>query len=253
LVLTPDEPEELLDSEPEAPTEEPPPPEPVDEGQPEEGGWAEAGEEWIEEYEEELEPEEPRKPKKPAKERHVFGPVALLVIVLLLILWTFWSPKVMSVTGDMYIGSVTYASLGNETFAMDVGVAADLVDAGHVVWGVSINGSGTAVVGQSAVFRITLSKVAEDPSNFFFRGTAVKLEEVSLFEDDGTFLGTSHGYEETRLAVTASVSVTFDEPGEHDLVVYVRFTVYEVMRLGYLPCKDVELKDIDLDNPIVVS
>lgn len=249
----------MPESEPEveAPAEEPPPeepapPEPAPEA-PAEEEWLEPGEEWIEEYEEELEPEEQKEPKKPAKQRHVVGPIVLAVIVVILILWTFYSPKVMSVAGNTYISSGTYASLGSETFAMDVGIAADLVDAGSVVWGISINGSDTATAGSSTLFRITVSKVSEKPSNFFFRGTAVKLDEVSLYEDDGTYLGTMSEQTETRLAITASVSVTFDEPGEHELKVYVRFTVYEVMRIGYLPCQDVELKDIGLERAILVS
>jgi len=259
ILLTPEELEELPEPEPEpeppaeVPPDEPAPPEPAPEV-PEAGEeWAEPGEEWIEEYEEELEPEEPKEQKKPPKQRHVVGPIVLAVVVMILLLWTFYSPRVMSVAGNTYISSETYANLGSETFAMDVGIAADLVDAGSVVWGISISGSETATAGSSTLFRITVSKVSEKPSNFFFRGTAVKLDEVSLFEDDGTYLGTMSERTETRLAITASVSVTFDEPGVHELKVYVRFTVYEVMRLGYLPCQDVELKDIGLERAILVS
>jgi hypothetical protein len=48
------------------------------------------------------------------------------------------------------------------------------------------------------------------------------------------------------------VSVEFPDPGSQDLQVFISFTVYTIMRIGYLPLETVEIT-ADFDVAINVA
>jgi hypothetical protein len=52
---------------------------------------------------------------------------------------------------------------------------------------------------------------------------------------------------------TARVPVSFDSPGNYSLYVSVKFLVYGVMRIGFIPVKAVSVQQVFLDSPIEVT
>ncbi len=219
-----------------APDENPPPP-------------AEQGEKgpFDESYEEVMEPEEKetQKPPKPKKNRHIVGIITLIVIIVFLVLWTAISPKVMAPVGRTYLESPTYANLGNFTGTRSIW-------AGTTTWGVSVSGSDSFHTGETAAFFVLITKVSETTGNFFFRGTAIVITNVSIYKADGTYMGgiaekTSYPY-----GKQAVVHTTFPAVGTYDLYITAKFTVYEVMRIGYFPLESVNVVKVQLE-PIEVS
>ena len=250
--------EELLEEE--AP--EPPPPESTPEPAPEETQAEPAYEEaaepyegdpqemWIEEYEREG---RPRKPGKQRTEpRHMGRWVALAAVVLFLVVWTLVSPQVMTATGTTYLESDDYSDLGSDTGLQDIRVMASLVSTGDTTWGVSVSGDANATVEETAVFQVTVVKVSEETRNFWFMGTDISVRNVSLYMEDDTLVGWMHEKEERGNMSVAQVHALFDDTGVYDCYVVVKFSVYEIMRIGFLPADKVSMK-VWLSDSIVVS
>ena len=209
------------------PAGEPPAP-PVEEEVNKEGVWQEDYDELIETDKSE---EEERAPA-PKKKSHWVGLVTLVIIIVILVLWTVLSPKVLQPRGTTYVNSPTYANLGNFTGVRSIW-------AGTTTWGVSVSGSNDTVVGSVVEFQVLITKVNESTGNFFFRGTAIVISNVSLYKSDGTYLAgiwfkSDHGY-----GKIATVRYSFPAAGTHDLYITAKFTVYEVMRIDYIPLETV--------------
>jgi hypothetical protein len=237
-----------LDASPEAPaaTQEPVPPS-------QKAGPAEAGRKpeedvWKEDYEELIEPE-----KRPTPRGHRTLPwggiLATLAIVVALVAWTILSPGITPQQGDTYTGSPTHASWGNYTGYRDIW-------AGNMTWGVSVSGHATSEGNLSVEITVLVTKVYERPGNWFFRGTAISLKNVSVYIgplDNATFLASMTNATEQDYGVSATIPVTFGGPGVYELLIKTRFMVYEVMRIGFIPLESVNVYPIYLDSPVVVS
>jgi hypothetical protein len=223
---------------------EPPPPEAEEPG-PEEPMLEEV---MFEEYEEELAPEEPVRKKR---RRRGYGKfVALAIILIILLAWTVLSPDVMPQVGTIYTDSEFYASLGSFVGSRDIW-------AGNMTWGVAIRGPDHAEVGEEIDIYVLVTKVYEDPGNPFFKGTWFTLENVSIFLDDGTeqgaYLASMANYSSLDYGMDARVPLVFDSPGVYDLLVYAKITVYMNMWIGFLPLESVNIRNVFLDEAIVVS
>lgn len=217
---------------PPPPAEEPPPaPAAPEEPKPE----AKPGEDvWKEDYEEVMEPEKPQKPKK---NRHWGAIITVMIIIVILVAWTLFSPKMIPVEGRTYVDSSTFANLGNFTGFRDIWT-------GNTTWGMSINGPESTAAGQQTEFKILFTKVAERTSNFFFRGNAVTLTNVSIFNASGEFLGKMTSHRNVGYGEEATVKVTFTEAKAYDLYVTAKFTVYEDMRIGFFPVESVTVPPV---------
>jgi hypothetical protein len=102
-------------------------------------------------------------------------------------------------------------------------------------------------------FTVLVTKVYERPGNWFFRGTSVDLKNVSLFKSDGTYLASMSNSSDLGYGVSATLSFNFTESGTYELSVYVKFMVYEMMRIGFMPLETVQVTPgVDLE-PIVIS
>jgi hypothetical protein len=221
---------------------EPPPP-PPDEQMPPKGPPEDV---WKEDYEGLITPEKP--PRKP---RHIpwGGIVLTAAIIIFLVSWTVLSPEVMPQEGDTYTSSPVHASWGNYTGYRDIW-------AGNMTWGVSISGHATSQGNESVELTVLITKVYERTGNWFFRGTAIDLRNVSVFMgslDNATYLASMSNKTDKGYGVAAEVPVTFPGPGVYELFVSAKFMVYEVMRIGFIPLESVLVEAVYLDFQIVVS
>jgi hypothetical protein len=151
--------------------------------------------------------------------------------------------------GDTYTRSSIHASWGNYTGYRDIW-------AGNMTWGVSVSGHATSAGNLSVEITVLVTKVSERPGNWFFRGTAISLKNVSVYIgplDNATFLASMTSATEHDYGVSATISATFGGPGVYELLIKARFMVYEVMRIGFIPLESVNVYPIYLDSPVVVS
>ena len=206
------------------------------------------GDVWKEDYEGLIEPEKP-----PAPRGHRTMPwVSILItlaIVIVLVAWTVLSPGVMPQQGDTYTGSPTHASWGSYTGYRDIW-------AGNMTWGASVSGRATSAGNLSVEITVLVTKVYERPGNWFFRGMAISLKNVSAYIgtlDNATFLASMNSTTEHDYGVSATIPVSFTGPGVYDVFVKVRFMVYEVMRIGFIPLESVNMRAVYLDSPVIVT
>jgi hypothetical protein len=204
---------------------------------------------WKEDYEELIEPE--KRPKPRGHRKTPWGAIlTTLAIVVALVVWTLLSPGVMPQQGDIYTrGSSIHASWGNYTGYRDIWV-------GNTTWGVSVSGHATSAGNQSVEITVLVTKVNERPSNWFFRGTAISLRNVSVYagaEDNATFLASMTNVTEHDYGISVTLPATFGDPGIYEIFIKVRFMVYEVMRIGFIPLESVNVPPFYLDSEVVVS
>lgn len=203
---------------------------------------------WREDYEGLIEPEKPSKPRHGGKVP-LGGITITLVLVVLLVAWTILSPSIMPQQGDTYTRSPIHASWANYTGYRDIW-------AGNMTWGVSVSGHATSAGNLSVEITVLVTKVYERPGNWFFKGTAISLKNVSVYTgslDNATLLASMTSATEHDYGVSATVPVTFGGPGVYEILIKVRFMVYEVMRIGFIPLESVNVYPVYLDSPVVVS
>ncbi len=206
---------------------------------------------WIEEYEREGRRVKPK--KEPEKPRRILRWIILAAVVVVLVVWTLISPSVMPATGSTYTSSEQTANLGSESFTQDVRVAASIVSAGSTTWAVCVSGDPNATVGEDAVFQVMVVKMSEDSGGIWFMGTDISLRNVSFYLENDTLIGWMTDKEEEPDKSVGEVHVTFLDAGPHDYCyVTVRFSVYEVMRIGFLPADKMSVT-LNLSDSIVVS
>jgi hypothetical protein len=203
---------------------------------------------WKEDYEDLIEPE-----KRPTPHRHRTTPWGAILItftiVAALVVWTILSPGIMPQQGDTYTRSSIHASWGNYTGYRDIW-------AGNMTWGVSVSGHATSAGNLSVEITVLVTKVYERPGNWFFKGTAISLKNVSVFIgplDNATFLASMNSTTEYDYGVSATIPVTFGGTGEYEILIKVRFMVYEVMRIGFIPLESVNVYPVYLDSTVVVT
>ena len=229
-------------------TPEPPEPSPAPAGEPEAPPPEEEPNEgvWKEDYEEIIEPDKSEEVEKvPKKKSHWLGIIAVVVIIAFLVIWTVLSPKVMGPVGRTYVDSNTYADLGNFTGVRSIW-------SGTTTWGVSVSGSSEIEAGAVAEYRVLITKVNESTGNFFFTGTSIVITNVSLYKSDGTYLANMVSKSSLGYGKEALVKYTYPAAGTYDLYITAKFTVYEVMRIGYFPLESVFVERVSL-IPIEVS
>lgn len=197
---------------------------------------------WKEDYDELVEPEKPIRPRKPV---HWGGIIVVVAIILIIIVWTIMSPKILPVEASTYISSPSYASLGDFTGYRDIW-------AGNTTWGLSISGPANGNVSEQMQFMVLVTKVSEKPGNWFLRGTSIELRNVSIFLKDGTYLGSMTNHTDHGFGISATVPVTFTSAGSFELYVHAKFLVYEVMRIGFIPLEMVSIPVADFGIPIEV-
>jgi hypothetical protein len=189
---------------------------------------------WTEDYEEHIDAEELAQPR-PRKKRHYGGLIVLVCVVVFLIVWTVLSPKVLSQSGDTYLRSDSYANLSG--FSGNVKTWS-----GNATWALSVSGNENMTAGSADHVSVLITKVSENVSNGWFVGTGLTLSNVSLYSDDGTFIVKMSNKTNLGVGPLATIPVSFSEAGNYTLYVYVKFTVYADMRIGYLPMKAVEME-----------
>ncbi len=237
----PEQPEGTPSPAPETETQ----PEPAPEAQPREEGV------WKEDYDDVIEPSEEEKaaaetPKvKPKKKRHLVGIITLIVVIVFLLLWTLLSPKVMPTQGTTYVDSHKYASLGNYTGTRDIW-------SGNVAWGFSVSlSNNTTSAGTPIEFQVLVTKISERPGNFFFRGLAITIENCSLWDGNGTFIAKMTSSKDLGFGKMAIMTASLPRGSYSDLYVSMKFTEYEVMRIGYVPLENVLVEKISLEQLVV--
>jgi hypothetical protein len=248
--IEPEEPVAPEPAAPEPPAPEPAPPEVVPEEEapapppPEE---VKEPEDWAEEFEKETQQE-----KKPKKKRHWGSLIVLVIVVLFLVIWTLLSPSVLPEAGPTYIYSDTYANLGHFTGERDIWWLGSAIHVGNTTWGLSIGGDDNGTVNAPPTISVMVSKVDEGAGNWWFRGTAIKLSNVSLFLEDGTYVASMDTRTEGTFGPVGEIHPDFGAVGNYTCYVYVRFTVYEAMRIGYIPLETVDMT-ADLEIPIEIT
>jgi hypothetical protein len=205
---------------------------------------------WIEEYEREGRRVKPRKERE--EPRRVLRWIVLAAVIVVLVMWTLISPSVMPATGTTYTTSYATANLGSEAFAQDVRIAASLISAGSTTWAICMSGDSNATADEDAVFQVMVVKISEDSGGFWFMGTDISLRNVSFYSEDDALIGWMTDKEEKSDRSIGEVHVTFSEVGVHDCHVTVKFSVYEVMRIGFLPADKMSIT-VSLTDSIVVS
>lgn len=205
---------------------------------------------WIEEYEREGRRPKPRKERE--KPRRVGRWIVLVAVIVILVVWTLVSPSIMSAAGSAYVSDEDYSNLGSETVEQDVQVVASLFTAGTTTWGISIAGEANATVDDDAVFEVMVSKVSEETGGLWFMGTDISLRNVSMYLDDDTLIGWMVEKQELHNRSVGTVHAVFEDTGVYDCYVVLRFSVYEVMRIGFLPADKV-VATISLSDSIIVS
>lgn len=260
--MTSEKRDETLEEAPEEGAPEPAPPEPTPEPAPDEAEAEAVDEEfvepyegdpqemWIEEYEREGRPRRPGKQR--AKPRRIGRWIVLAAVVLFLLVWTLVSPQVMTATGTTYLEAEGYSELGSDTGLQDIRVMASLVSTGDTTWGVSLSGDANATVDEAAVFQVTVVKVSEETRSFWFMGTDISVRNVSMYLEDDSLIGWMDEKEERGNMSVAQVHALFPDTGVYDCYVVVKFSVYEVMRIGFLPADKVSMK-VWLSGSVVVS
>lgn len=230
--------------------EEPPPPEPdiYDDASPEFVG--DPQEMWIEEYEREGRRVKPRKERE--KPRRILRWIVLAAVIVILVVWTLISPSIMPSSGTVYIDSDETANLGSEVFPQNVRVVASLVSVGSTTWAVSVAGDPNVVINEDVVFQVMVSKVSEESGGFWFMGTDISLRNVSFYTDDDSLIGWMTDKEELSDRSVGEVHATFTEPKPYDCYVVLRFSVYEIMRIGFIPADKVSITQW-LSESIVAS
>jgi hypothetical protein len=158
----------------------------------------------------------------------------------------------MSIAGDTYVKSSQWASLGNYTGTRDIYWLGHGIHVVNTTWGISINGTSTMNVGEPSDIRVLVTKVDESSGNFWFRGTAITLKNVSLYDSDGAFHGAMASRTDNGFGPIGTIHAVFDSAGDYSCHVFVRFTVYVDMRLGFIPMEEVEIT-ADLSTDIVVT
>ena len=201
---------------------------------------------WKEDYEEHIdaEPEpEPKPGKRKGKGRA--AAVVTVVVLLLLVVWTVASPEILPRSGEAYTDSDVYANLGSY-----VGWRANW--AANTTWGICVYGDNTTRAGEVLNISVLVTKVEERTGNWFLRGSAISLRNVSVYTGDGVFVGAMSNWTDVGFGQAATVPLVFQEPGTYDLFVYVKFMVFIDMRIGFLPVEAIEVPQVYLDAPIVV-
>ncbi len=216
--------------------EEPPPPPPEPEPEPVDESVSEGDIEeqvWDDDYDEHIDGEEPVV-QKPKRKRHYGAMIAIVVVVVFLLVWTVASPKVMPQSGDTYLNDPHDASLGS--FSGDVDTWA-----GNTTWGLSIGGPTNASVGEVFSINVLVTKVYEHPSSWWFEGTGISFRNVSLALNDSSAVGTVAGRADLGYGRLTTFALSFSESGDYELYVYVKFTVYADMKIGFIPTKVVQM------------
>ena len=247
VLMASDNPDEKGE-EPVVPEEPPPPPPPEPEPSPQvpEKAPEKAPEEiWMEDYDDLIGPDEEPKPRK-RKNKHWGATIATIVVIIILVVWTLLSPKIMTQVGPTYVNSPTYASWGNNTGYREIW-------AGNTTWALSIRGSPLTEDNRSMEVQVLLTKVHEKPGNWFFRGTSAKLQNVTVYLDDGTYLASMSNWSDVGFGLMATVPIAFASSGTYSLYVFAQFTVYEVMRIGFFPLEAVQFEKVYVDEPVVVE
>jgi len=201
---------------------------------------------WKEDYDDVIEPSEEERaqavpetsPKERPKRKHWAGIITVIVIIVLLLLWTLLSPKVMPPQGTTYVDSPKYASLGNFTGARNIWT-------GDVNWGVSVSGPENVTAGTPVEVKVLVTKMSERPGNFFFRGIGISITNCTLWDLNGTYIAKLSSLQDLGFGKMALINATLPV-GVHDLYVSVRFTEYEVMRLGFIPLESVLVEKVFL-------
>jgi len=196
-----------------------------------------------EEYEELIEPEKPKKPRK--KRKHIGAIITVIVILIILLVWTVASPKILVQSGMTYVDSASYANLGNFTGSHKSWAA-------NTTWGISVSGPDAVDANETFSLFVLVTKVAETPANFWFRGTAISITNVSVLDSGGDILGSMTNRSDLGFGKGATVKLSLPVLGNTTLKVTVQFLVYVDMRLGFLPVEKINLEPLELE-PILVS
>lgn len=192
---------------------------------------------WTEDYEEHIDAEEPA-PPRPRKKKHYGGLIVLVCVVIFLIVWTVLSPKVLPRSGDTYLRSDSYANLSG--FSGNVKTWS-----GNATWALSVGGDENMSSGADEHLSVLVTKVSEKSANGWFIGTGLSLGNVSLYSVNGTFIAKMSNKTNIGVGPLATIPVSFADAGDYSVYVYVKFTVYADMRIGFLPMKVVEMESDD--------
>ena len=191
-----------------------------------------------EEYEELIEPEKTKKPRK--KRNHLGAIITAIAVLIVLVLWTVLSPRIMPAEGTTYIDSETYANLGsfNDTLKSWAATTTWGISAGTPSGTISEN-SATVPANETITLLVLVSKVSERPGNFWFRGTAVSITNMTLLDaSTGVIVTTMTNKSHLGYGEVATLKFSLG-PGHYNLKLTGQFLVYVDMRIGFLPVEKV--------------
>lgn len=190
-----------------------------------------------EEYEELIVPEKPIKPRK--KRKHVGAYITVAVILIILVAWTLASPKLLAAQGRTYVDSGYYANLGD--FA---GYHKNW--AANTTWGISVRGEDNVTVNETFTISILITKVSEKPNNFWFRGTAIAITNMSVLDEDNRTIALLNNKSDPGYGKEGTLVLSLSTLGDHTLKVKAQFLVYVDMRIGFLPVEKIDLQPLEL-------
>lgn len=202
---------------------------------------------WKEDYEEHIdaEPEPELKPRR-RRGRGRLATIIIVIVLLFMVVWTIARPDMVPQSGEVYTNSPRYANLGSY-----LGWRATW--AANTTWGISIGGENATSTGEVLNITVLITKVEEHPGNWFMRGTAISLRNVSVYNSDGVFMASMSNWADLGFGLAATVPLVFSDPGVYELYVYVRFMVFIDMRIGFLPVEAIEVPQVYLDSKIIVT
>lgn len=190
-----------------------------------------------EEYEELIVPEKPLKPRK--KRKHIGAIITVVIILIILVIWTLASPKILVQQGRTYVDSPEFANLGNFTGYHNSWAA-------NTTWGISVSGEDNVTVNETFSLQILVTKVSERPSNFWFRGTAITVTNMTVLNESGRILAMLGDKSDLGFGKAGTLDLSLNSTGNHTLKVTVQFLVYIDMRIGFLPVEKINLEPLEL-------
>jgi len=184
-------------------------------------------------------PAPPAAPRKPR--RGLTAAIIIVVVLVLLLVWTVLSPSVPDVLGATARQSPTLGRTGNSTVEVGSILKVEKFYGGNVTWEVIIKrGAANATAGVPHPFEIIVSKQAEHVSSFF-KGTSPHITEAEVNTTSEVYSGnfTYYPADEAHPYVSAVLTAVFPAPGTYTVTVHGKFTVDQVMLVGFLPADSI--------------
>lgn len=183
------------------------------------------------------------KPIAPARKRRrgLTAAIIIVIVLVLLLVWTILSPAVPGLLSAAERQSPSLGRTGTSTVEAGAIEKLQKFYGGNVTWEVIVKKRvGNATAGIPYPVEVIVSKQSENVSNFF-EGTSPRLTRVEVNDTSASY-STNFTYfpaDATHPYVSGVVSAVFPSPGVYTVTVQGRFTVDQVMVVGFLPADSI--------------